>query len=324
MLPSRTSVVIPAFNEAGTIGPLVSDLLAAASWREILVVDDGSTDSTAAIAEAAGAAVIRHPYNKGNGAAVKTGIRRAAGEFILILDADGQHPAADAARLVSRLETYDLVVGARSATTQATLARRLGNAALNAIASYLTEQPIPDLTSGFRAARREYLLEFLHLVPNGFSTPTTTTLAFLKAGYSVRFEPIEAARRRGASKIRLASDGLGFFMILLRVITIFSPLRIFLPISAVAFLLGASYGVWTVATQSHVTNSSVLLIVLSVVTLLIALVSEQISSLRFEGRPERVDRGEARAEERERGTALSPAPGVGPRRREDVGPRGDK
>jgi len=286
MLPSRTSVVIPAFNEAGTIGPLVSDLRTATSWREILVVDDGSTDSTAAEAEAAGAAVIRHPYNKGNGAAVKTGIRRAVGEFILILDADGQHPAADAARLVSRLETYDLVVGARSAATQATLVRRLGNAALNAIASYLTEQPIPDLTSGFRAARREYLLEFLHLLPNGFSTPTTTTLAFLKAGYSVRFEPIEAARRSGTSKIRMASDGLGFFMILLRVITIFSPLRIFLPISAAAFLLGASYGVWTIATQSHVTNSSVLLIVVSVVILLIGLVSEQISSLRFE-RPER-------------------------------------
>src|SRR5262249_42228524 len=160
MLPSRTSVVIPAFNEAGTIGPLVSDLRTATSWREILVVDDGSTDSTAAEAEAAGAAVIRHPYNKGNGAAVQTGIRRPVGEFILILDADGQHPAADAARLVSRLETYDLVVGARSAATQATLVRRLGNAALNAIASYLTEQPIPDLTSGFRAARREYLLEF--------------------------------------------------------------------------------------------------------------------------------------------------------------------
>src|SRR5439155_9070850 len=165
--------------------------------------------------------------------------------------------------------------------------RRLGNAALNAIASYLTERQIPDLTSGFRAARRERLLEFLHLIPNGFSTPTTTTLAFMKAGYSVRFEPIDAARRQpshGSSKISVPSDGVGFFLILLKVITIFSPLRIFVPISAATFLVGAAYAAWTIATQSHVTNSSVLLILLSVVILLVGLVSEQISSLRFEGR----------------------------------------
>jgi hypothetical protein len=155
---------------------------------------------------------------------------------------------------------------------------------LNWIASYLTEQPIADLTSGFRAARREHLMEFLHLLPNGFSTPTTTTLAFIKAGYSVRFEPIDAAQRQGQSKIRLGSDGVGFLLILLKVITIFSPLRIFLPISAAAFLIGAAYAMWTIATQSHVTNSSVLLILLSVVIFLVGLVSEQISSLRFEGR----------------------------------------
>ena len=157
-------------------------------------------------------------------------------------------------------------------------------ALLNGMASYLTEQRIPDLTSGFRAARRECLLEFLHLLPNGFSTPTTTTLAFMKAGYSVRFEPVDAAQRHGRSNIRLGPDGVRFFMILLKVITIFSPLRIFLPVSFVAFLVGAAYAVWTIFTQAHVTNSSVLLIVLSVVILLVGLVSEQISSLRFEGR----------------------------------------
>jgi glycosyltransferase involved in cell wall biosynthesis len=227
---------------------------------------------------------VRHPYNKGNGAAVKTGIRQATGALVLIADADGQHRPSDAARLVSQLDTYDLVVGARSPGSQANSARRIGNALLNGVASYLTEQRIPDLTSGFRAARREYLLEFLHLLPNGFSTPTTTTLAFMKAGYSVCFEPVAAARRKGASKIRLGPDGVQFFMILLKVITIFSPLRIFLPTSAVAFLVGAAYAVWTILTQSHVTNSSVLLIVLSVVILLVGLVSEQISSLRFEGR----------------------------------------
>ena len=281
---AQTSIVIPAFNEAASIASVVHDLASAARWLEILVVDDGSTDETGDRAAAAGARVIRHPYNKGNGAAVKSGIRQATGAFILIADADGQHRPADAARLVSHLGAYDLVVGARSGHTQASLARRLGNATLNGVASYLTEQPIPDLTSGFRAARREYLLEFIHLLPNGFSTPTTTTLAFMRAGYSVRFEPVEAARRVGVSKIRLGADGFNFFLILLKVITIFSPLRIFAPISAAAFLLGAAYAAWTVATQSHVTNSSVLLILLSVVIMLVGLVSEQISSLRIEGR----------------------------------------
>jgi len=284
---AQTSIVIPAFNEVDAIGVVVRDLASAARWLEILVVDDGSTDETGAQASAAGARVIRHPYNKGNGAAVKSGIREAAGVFVLIADADGQHRPADAARLVSHLDAYDLVVGARSGATQASLARRAGNAVLNALASYLTEQRIPDLTSGFRAARRECLLEFLHLLPNGFSTPTTTTLAFMRAGYSVRFEPVEAARRAGVSKIRLGSDGFNFFLILLKVITIFSPLRIFAPISAAAFLLGAGYGAWTIVTQSHVTNSSVLLILASVVILLVGLVSEQISALRIEGRSPR-------------------------------------
>ena len=282
--PAATSIVIPAFNEATSIASVVGDLRSAGSWHEILVVDDGSTDETSARASAAGARVIRHPYNKGNGAAVKTGIRHATGAYVLIVDADGQHRPSDAVRLVAQLHDYDLVVGARSTESQADAVRRLGNSILNWIASYLTEQPIPDLTSGFRAARREQLLEFLYLLPNGFSTPTTTTLAFIKAGYSVRFEAVEAARRQGTSKIRLGSDGVGFLLILLKVITIFSPLRIFLPISAAAFLLGAAYAVWTIVTQSHVTNSSVLLILLSVVIFLVGLVSEQISSLRFEGR----------------------------------------
>jgi len=283
-LAEQTSVVIPALNEEAAIGLLITELLTVARWREVLVIDDGSTDGTAQEARTAGARVISHPYNKGNGAAVKTGIREASGTCILIIDADGQHRPADAVRLVTHLGAYDLVVGARSRESQASWARRAGNSSLNAIAAYLAGRPIPDLTSGFRAAKRECLLEFLHLLPNGFSTPTTTTLAFMKAGYSVRFEPIEAARRQGQSKIRLGSDGVTFFLILLRIITIFSPLRIFLPVSAAAFMAGAAYAMWTIATQSHVTNSSVLLILLSVVIFLIGLVSEQISSLRFEGR----------------------------------------
>jgi glycosyltransferase involved in cell wall biosynthesis len=190
--PSDVSVVIPAFNEAGAIGDVVRALRDAAAWREILVIDDGSSDDTAGAAEAAGARVLRQPYNKGNGAAVKTGIRHATGDFVLVIDADGQHPPADAIRLAARLGEYDLVVGARTSATQAGVTRRLGNSALNRLASFLTEREIPDLTSGFRGARREHLLEFLPLLPNGFSTPTTTTLAFVRAGYNVAFEPVEA------------------------------------------------------------------------------------------------------------------------------------
>jgi glycosyltransferase involved in cell wall biosynthesis len=279
---SHTSVIVPAFNEGPSIRQLVVDLQNVTRWHEILVVDDGSSDETGDQAAAAGARVIRHPYNKGNGAAVKTGIRQASGTFVLIVDGDGQHQPADAVRLVSQLDHYELVVGARSKATQATTSRRLGNSLLNGLASYLTNRPIPDLTSGFRAARRDCLLEFLHLMPNGFSTPTTTTLAFLKAGYSVQFVPVDAAARQGVSKIRLGSDGAKFVLILLKLITIFSPLRIFVPVSLATFALGAAYAMWTIATQSHVTNSSVLLILLSVIMFLIGLVSEQIASLRFE------------------------------------------
>ncbi len=278
------SVVIPAYNEAPVIEGVVRALAAAGAWREIIVVDDGSRDETGARAAAAGATVIRHPYNKGNGAAVKSGIRRAAGEYVMIVDGDGQHRAADALRLVGRLGEFDLVIGARTAATQANAARRAGNGALNRFAGYLTGREIPDLTSGFRAARTAYLREFIHLLPNGFSTPTTTTLAFIKAGYNVAFEPTEAQPRVGHSKIRLASDGAKFLLIIFKIVTIFSPLRVFLPISAATFVVGAAYAAWTIATQRHVTNSSVLLIMLAVVIFLVGLVSEQIAALRFEGR----------------------------------------
>jgi glycosyltransferase involved in cell wall biosynthesis len=281
-LARQTSVIVPAYNEALAIATLVAALRSAAAWHEVLVVDDGSSDDTGRLAAAADARVIRHPYNKGNGAAVKTGLRQATGAFVLIVDADGQHGPGDAMRLVGELREYDLVVGARSTASQASASRRMGNATLNWLASYLTGRPVPDLTSGFRAARRACMLEFIHVFPNGFSTPTTSTLAFLKAGYSVQFVPIEAAARQGQSKIRLGRDGARFFLILLKVITIFSPLRIFIPVALTTFTVGAAYAAWTIATQSHVTNSSVLLILLSVVMFLIGLVSEQVASLRFE------------------------------------------
>lgn len=282
--PSDVSVVIPAFNEAGVIAAVVTALAAAGPWHEIIVVDDGSRDDTAAEAAGAGAAVVRHPYNKGNGAAVKSGIRKARGEYVLIVDGDGQHRPEDARRLVARLGEYDLVIGARTRETQANHTRKLGNAALNSLASYLTTRNIPDLTSGFRAARREYLAEFIHLLPNGFSTPTTTTLAFIKAGYNVAFEPVQARQRIGESKIRLARDGAKFLMIILKIVTLFSPLRVFLPIALFAFAVGTVYALWTIATQSKIPNGAVLLIMLSVIVFLVGLVSEQISALRFEGR----------------------------------------
>ena len=282
--PQNVTIVVPAFNERASIEAVVASLRAAAPWREVLVVDDGSTDGTGAAAAAAGARVVTHPYNKGNGAAVKSAIRAATGEWLVIVDGDGQHRANDVARLIARLGEYDLVVGARSGETQATAGRRLGNAALNQLASYLTERPIPDLTSGFRAARREYLLEFIHLLPNGFSTPTTTTLAFIKAGYNVAFEPVGALPRVGTSKIRLVSDGAKFLLILLKVITIFSPLRIFAPVGATAFVLGTGYGLWNFAYHDRIPNGAVLLLMFSVMVMLVGLVSEQIASLRFEGR----------------------------------------
>lgn len=282
--PDAVTIVVPAFNESESIGGVVGGLRAAASWHEVLVIDDGSTDGTGRAAQDAGARVIRHPYNKGNGASIKTAIRAATSEWIAIVDGDGQHRPEDAAHLTSLLGDYDLVVGARHPLTQASTGRRLGNAFLNWLASYLTERPIPDLTSGFRAARRECLVEFIHLLPNGFSTPTTTTLAFIKAGYNVAFEQIDARARIGTSKIRLASDGAKFLLILLKVITIFSPLRIFAPMSVVSFFIGAAYGAGNFIYYGRIPNGAVLLLMFSVMILLVGLVSEQISTLRFEGR----------------------------------------
>lgn len=278
------SVLIPACNERPSIAQVIADLRAAAPWKEIIVVDDGSTDGTGEAAAEAGARVVRHPYNKGNGAAVKSGIRAATGDYILIIDGDGQHKPSDALALIAPLGEYDLVVGARSATTQAGARRRVGNALLNKLASFLTDREIPDLTSGFRAARREYCREFLHLLPNGFSTPTTITLSFLRAGYNVKFHPIEARQRLGHSKIRLSRDGPKFLLIMLRVMTIFSPLRVFLPIAGASFVIGLGYGIWNVVTHDRIPNGSVLLLMLSVIVLLIGLVSEQIAALRLDGR----------------------------------------
>ncbi len=285
-IQARTSILIPAFEEGSSIGALVESVRALGSWKEILVVDDGSKDETAERARAAGATVIRHPYNKGNGAAVKTAVRAAAGEFILLLDADGQHPASEIAKLLEKLSDYDLVVGARSFKSQAGFARALGNAALNRFASLVVRFRIDDLTSGFRAARRKRFREFLHLYPNGFSYPATSTLAFVKAGYNVAFVPIDGRHRSGGSKSKMNPwrEGFRFLAIILRISTLFSPLRVTLPVAFGFFLSGVAYTVYTVATETDVTDTSVLLFFASAVLFLFGLLSEQIAALRLVNR----------------------------------------
>lgn len=275
--PSDVSIVIPAYNEAAVIGSVVLGLKQQGSWLEVLVVDDASTDATAEAAERAGARVIRHPYNKGNGAAVKTGIRQAKGEVVLLMDGDGQHDPQDAPRVAEEVGVYDMAIGARQARDQSAT-RAFGNAVFNALASWLSGRPIPDLTSGFRAARRSLLLEILHLLPNGFSYPTTSCLSFLKAGYNVTFVPIAARPRVGSSKIRPLDDGVGFLLIILKIVTLYSPLKVFFPVAASSFLLGAAYGVWNVVEHGKIPMGSALLIQLAIVVFLVGLVSEQIAA----------------------------------------------
>ncbi|HYU41634.1 MAG TPA: glycosyltransferase family 2 protein [Vicinamibacteria bacterium] len=275
--PAQTTVVIPAFNEQEAIADVVGRVRGRGAWREVLVVDDGSTDLTAERAAQAGARVVRHPYNKGNGAAVKTGIREAKGDVVLLMDADGQHDPEDMARLVAGVGVHDMVIGARSSGDQSPT-RALGNVVFRALASWLTGRPIPDLTSGFRAARRDLLVEILHLLPNGFSYPTTSCLALMKAGYNVTFVPVAAHPRVGTSKIRVARDGVRFVLIIFKIVTLYSPLKVFFPISAASFLVGLLYGVWNVAVHGKIPMGSALLIQLAVVVFLFGLISEQIAA----------------------------------------------
>lgn len=280
----QLTIVIPAYNEAAVIGQVVARTRATKPGCEIIVVDDGSDDGTGLVAQQAGARVVRHPYNKGNGAAVKTGIRAAHGEYVLLLDADGQHSPEDIDHLLEHLGPYDLVVGARTPASESDRHRDLANWAFNSLASYLVEMKIPDLTSGFRCFRRDKVMEFIHLLPNGYSYPTTTTMSFIKTGYNVKHVPIVAKRRVGKSKIKPLRDGTKFVTIILRMITLFNPIKIFMPLALVWFLMGAGYGILNVivAKDHHIPNGAVLLISISVLIFLSGLISEQIAALRFE------------------------------------------
>lgn len=276
------SIVLPANNEADALPGVLSGLKSSFPNAEIIVVDDGSNDATAEVAESNGARVIRHPYPTGNGAAIKTGARAAQGELLIFMDADGQHTADDAQRLLAKLgEGYDMVVGARDTTSQASMGRKLANGLYNRLASWIVGHRVADLTSGMRAIRTAKFREFLYLLPNGFSYPTTITMAFFRAGYHVSYVPITAHKRVGNSHIRPLRDGLRFLLIIFRVGTLYSPLKVFLPFSLAFFATGLTYYVYTLITSHRFTNMSALLFIGAILVFLIGLVSEQITSLLY-------------------------------------------
>jgi len=283
MKESKLSIVIPAKNEARNLENFLPRLRAVVGSKvECIVVNDGSTDDTAAICEQHGVTVVSHPYSKGNGAAIKTGARAAMGEVLVFLDGDGQHKPDDIPRLIEELERgFDMVVGARDRESQADSARAMANGIYNSLSSSITGHKILDLTSGFRAVKAERFREFLYLLPNGFSYPTTCTMAFFRAGYSVGYVPIQTEKRLGKSHISLLKDGIRFLIIIFKVGTLYSPLKIFLPTAAGFFLTGCGYYLYTFLTQGRFTNMSAVLFMTAVLVFLIGLVSEQVTALMY-------------------------------------------
>src|SRR5437879_487273 len=277
------SIVIPVFNEAADLAVLLGKGPALRLSRtEIIVVDDGSTDGSAEIALTAGASVVRHPYNIGNGAAVKSGIRAARGKVIVLMDGDGQHKPEDIPNLLCEATNYHMVVGARAKGSKLRFHRYAANLLYNLLASYVTKFKVQDLTSGFRVLTRREALRFIDLLPNTFSYPTTLTLAFLRSGFTVKYVPIQTLYRAGQSKISLVTDGIRFLLIITKIATLFSPFRVFLPVSIFFFMAGASNYLYTYFTQGRFTNMSVFMLTTAVIIFMLGLVSEQIALLRME------------------------------------------
>ncbi|MBD5804896.1 Undecaprenyl-phosphate 4-deoxy-4-formamido-L-arabinose transferase [Azoarcus sp. Aa7] len=276
------SVILPAKNEAPVVGRVIAAIRTRLPEAEVIVVNDGSTDGTAEEARQAGAQVISHPYSMGNGAAIKSGARAARGEVLVFMDADGQHDPADIPRLLARLdEGYDMVVGARDGGSQASVGRGIANGFYNRLASYMTGHRIDDLTSGLRAARAHRFREFLYLLPNGFSYPTTSTMAFFRAGYPVAYLPIMAAKRVGKSHVKILKDGMRFLLIIFKIGTLYSPLKLFAPVVLMQALLGLGYYAYTFVAHGRLSLATIFLLTSAVTTFLIGLVSEQITQLMY-------------------------------------------
>ncbi|MCB1671581.1 MAG: glycosyltransferase family 2 protein [Gammaproteobacteria bacterium] len=276
------SVVIPAKNEARNLELMLPKLLSSGEFLECIVVNDGSSDDTVAVCEANGVTVITNPYSKGNGSAIKTGAKAARGDIIVFLDGDGQHRPEDIPRLLEKMtEGFDMVVGARGRKSQADSYRAIANGIYNRLASWMTGQKVDDLTSGFRVVRANRFREFLYLLPNGFSYPTTCTMAFFRSGYSVGYVSVETERRLGDSHISLLKDGIRFLIIIFKVGTLYSPLKIFFPVAAGFFATGICYYLYTLTTQGRFTNMSAVLFMTSVLVFLIGLVSEQVTTLMY-------------------------------------------
>ena len=276
------SIVLPAKNEAAALADLLPRLRQAHPEADILVVDDGSADDTAALCGSHGVTALRQPYSMGNGAAIKRGARAAKGDVIVFMDADAQHDPADIARLLARLdEGFDMAVGARAWSGHAGIGRGMANSFYNWLATLMTGHEVVDLTSGFRAVRADKFREFLHLLPNGFSYPTTITMAFFRSAYAVGYEPIAVHKRVGRSHIRPLRDGLRFLLIIFKIATLYSPLKLFVPMSAIFFLVGLAHYGYTFFSVHRLTNMSVLLFSAAVVVFLIGLISEQITALTY-------------------------------------------
>lgn len=277
------SVIIPAYNEEKTIGRVIQQIKSFYLDADVIVVNDGSSDDTKGEAEKAGARVVSHPYNIGNGASVKTGVRAARGDILVLMDGDGQHAPEDIHLLLQYLPEYDMVVGARNFKGQASFQRALGNRMFNMLASYVAKFKIIDLTSGFRAVKASVARKFLYLLPNTYSYPTTSTLSVLRSGGSIKYVTLDVHQRKsGKSHIRIFKDGVRFLMIIIKICTLYSPLRIFLPVSMAFAVTGFFYYLYTFITSHRFTNMSALLFSTAIIIFMMGLISEQICQMRFD------------------------------------------